>query len=595
MKRIHTLKRTIALFLAMLMAATSTAFADWDSFQGNNDNNGVTEVNITGATAQPSITLPNNGASTGVDVEPLVHGSRIYALYNGGTPMADGTGGARLAAVDASNSSLIWTVPVDMKTGDTSPAEDIMTKRANNVSQIATPVITSDGTTLYGTYTYTQDMMSGKTVAFSGDYSDGKIGANGTAIATISGVTLPGGYGNLQVGTDITSTGTDQQIGTVSIKNGESVVQSFTSNSYGTYNFNIYYSDGTPVPGGTYTIEVSVENTTDTPIPWSTVSLLVNRWGLFKVDGIDGSSPATTLLNPSGTAYTGQASTPLTISGNYVYFGIYDGDRAYFQYDISDGTLAKFAPPGNDQFYWAGAVVKDGRVYFGSEQGVVYVCSEGTFTIPLGNMYITGGAHIRSSMVLKHHKIDSLFDGNVLYFTSQDGKLWRVQVQGDSVVRPEYVSLGSGVTSVSTPTIVSTGDNCNIYVGYSDANYGANNGIKVVTSANFTTGAAKDVCKADGQVQSSPVVYRNSSGTDYIYFTTNTWNGTGYCCKYDGSAGSQVWTLAGVSAYCLQGFAMGTYQSGRYEYPFGVFGNDGSADSTTGNLTNQLIIVKTNA
>ena len=86
MKRIQNLKRTIALFLAMLMAATSTAFADWDRFQGNDDNNGTSTYGVTSTSpSTTTVPLPNNGATTGLDVEPLVYGSRIYAFHNGGS------------------------------------------------------------------------------------------------------------------------------------------------------------------------------------------------------------------------------------------------------------------------------------------------------------------------------------------------------------------------------------------------------------------------------------------------------------------------------------------------------------------------------
>ena len=104
MKRIQNLKRTIALFLAMLMAATSTAFADWDSFQGNDDNNGTSTYGVTSTSpSTTTVPLPNNGATTGLDVEPLVYGSRIYAFHNGGS------NGATVTAVSATNGSQLWT------------------------------------------------------------------------------------------------------------------------------------------------------------------------------------------------------------------------------------------------------------------------------------------------------------------------------------------------------------------------------------------------------------------------------------------------------------------------------------------------------
>ena len=138
MQRIHNVKKTLALILAMMMVLTSTAFANWDSFQGDDLNNGTSKTGVTEKGDVSTVSLPNNGAFTGVDVEPLVHGSRIYALYNGGSTtggsakdFTDGkVGGARLAAVDATDSKLLWSVQVG---------------EADNVSQLSTPVLSRDG------------------------------------------------------------------------------------------------------------------------------------------------------------------------------------------------------------------------------------------------------------------------------------------------------------------------------------------------------------------------------------------------------------------------------------------------------------------
>ena len=575
----NNVKKTLALMLAMIMVLTSTAFANWDSFQGSNDNNGTTDVDVTTFSGTPTtVTLPNTNASTGLDVEPLVHGDRIYAFYNGGSE------GAKLAAVSAVDGKVLWDVVVGAQ--------------ANNISQIATPVITEDGKTLYGTTTYTADIFKGITPTVTVKPANGEAKATdaakvsipdgATLTATYSDVNLPGTYGNLQVSTGLTAE-TGKFNGTVTVMQGEAKVQEFSGESYGTYAYSIYYSDGAPIQKGTYTVTVEITNNTGKAVDWTANQLLINYWQLFRVTGIDGNSPKVEALTKDASSETeqyygyGQASTPLTLSGNYVYFGIYDGDRAYVQYNTSNGTIARFDPPGDDQFYWAGAVVVDGHVYFGSEQGVVYACSEDMFTKQIGNMYVTGGAHIRSTMVYKEHKFAGLDMGKYLYFTSQDGKLWRVKIEGNSVIMPEYASLGKNVASVSTPTVVSKGDDSYIYVSYYDPSYGPNNGIKMVKANGLSV--VSDVCTVDGMVQSSPVVY-TKDGSDYIYFTTNTWNGTGYYCKYDGTSTTSAESVSDTSAYCLQGFAMGQYSTGSGPLTrtvrFAVFGNDNG----------QLVIVK---
>ena len=57
MKRIHNVKKTLALILAMMMVLTSTAFANWDSFQGDDLNNGTSETGVT--STKPNTTTVN--------------------------------------------------------------------------------------------------------------------------------------------------------------------------------------------------------------------------------------------------------------------------------------------------------------------------------------------------------------------------------------------------------------------------------------------------------------------------------------------------------------------------------------------------------
>ena len=539
MQRIQNVKRTLAMILAMMMVLTSTAFANWDSFQGDNDNNGVTETGVT--SAKPSVTtvnLPNNGAYTGVDCQPLVHGSNIYVLYNGGTP--DGSkGGARLACVDAAATK-----------GET--AWDVQVGAADNISQVSTPVITGDGSTLYGLYTYSENYFEG--------FAKQTVPAGKSVEYTFKDVELPDGYTNLQVTTGIMGTG--KESGTVTILSGKTEVAKFSGTSYEGYTFNIYYTDGAPIPEGTYDIKVEITNGSDKDETWSQCQMLANAWKLFKAD-LTGKDHAVTDLNVSGT---GSANTPVTLAEGKLYFGTYGAGSAYFQYDTAAEKLTTFNAPGGDQYYWAGAVVHNDRVYFGGEKGIVYVCDVNNFSKQLGNMYITGGVSIRSSLA-KH--------GDHLYFTSTDGVLWRVKMEGNSVVEPESIDLGDTDEvsySTSTPTIA--GDY--VYVGtYGETDpetYACAGAVLRVGLDQF--GKDKDLAittiyKGD-KVQCSPVVYTRSSNV-YVYFTTNVGNGTGYCYRDN----SPRWdTSTSASGYAIQGFAMGN--------GFCVFGND----------NNQLTIVK---
>ena len=413
MKRIHTLKRTIALFLAMLLAATSVAFADWDSFQGDDLNNGASATGVDAKGNVITADLPNNGATTGLDVEPLIHGSRIYAFHNGGS------NGPTVTAISATDGIQLWTKSVSGGTKDRVHPE--------NVSQIATPVLSKDGKTLYGVYTYNYD--TARVDAFSEKIPVGK------SVTKTFIIDLPHAYNNLQIATGLSNTSWTEGdyehslSATATIKQGSTEVADLTGSSYENQGFSLYYGDysGGIIPAGGYTVEMTVTNNTQDVVIWTSggTKAFVNFWQAFKITNIDTSEPTVAELNAHGY---GQASTPLTFQKNLanengkLYFGIYDGDRAYYQYDTEHNTAKVFTPAGNDQFYNAGAVVHAGKVYFGSESGNVYIQRVDYFNETGGVEQIADGA-IRSSIALEI-STDSAACG---YFTSLNGKLWKVR------------------------------------------------------------------------------------------------------------------------------------------------------------------------
>lgn len=579
MKRIHTLKRTIALFLAMLMAATSTAFANWDSFQGNDTNNGTTDIAITSEKpTSTTVNLPNNGASTGLDVEPLVVGSRIYAFHNGGN------NGATVTAVSATNGSQLWTLPVGPE--------------AKDISQVATPVISEKDNTLYGAYTYTDNIFKNITPTVT---VDGKTPASLTSVSVPNGstikavyenVNLPGTYGNLQVSTGMASPSEAEDkilSGTVTLTSG-STEKSFSGDSYGTYPYNIYYTNGDPIASGNYKVEVSVTNDTGVAQTWNEFQLLINYWQAFKVTNINTSNPSTSKLKASGA---GQASTPFTLAGNKLYFGIFDGDRAYYQYDINTNTADKFTPANSDQFYYAGAVVVDNNAIFGSESGTLYMRPVTNFSEGEGDTKILPDAgRIRSSIC--YDKEESTGE-EYLYLTSYEGFLWKVRLTDSGFGAENHMSVAQGTVknTVSTPVVAKSGL---VYVsvyGYGD-NFVGQGYIVATNRSNVDDSYTANVVYGGDQkgemVQCSPVVYSQGT-TDYIYFTTNMPNGSGYCykCQYASDSASLQWSVtpsSGGNGYAVQGFAMGSYTVGRppqtTTITFAVFGND----------NNQLMIVK---
>ena len=580
MKRIQNLKRTIALFLAMLMAATSTAFADWDSFQGNDDNNGTSTYGVTSTSpSTTTVPLPNNGATTGLDVEPLVYGSRIYAFHNGGS------NGATVTAVSATNGSQLWTTVVGPK--------------ANNVSQVATPVITADGKTMYGVYTYGHDT---KTTNFE----DVTIPAGGKETRSFS-FTLPYTYSNLQIATGLSNTEwktnpSTSLSGNATIKKNGSTVATLSGSSYEDQGFSLYYGDysGGPLQKGTYTVDVTITNNMTSDVLWTGAGAqaLVNYWEMFQVTGIDGNNPQVKMLtaepssdpdNPSNNGY-GQPASPLTLAGGYVYFGIYDGDVSYFQYNTdSEATspLSKFTPGNNNSFYNAGAVVVGSNVIFGSESGTLYMRPVTNFSGGAGDTEILSNAgKIRSSICYDSTE-------GYIYLTSQNAILWRVKLTDsgfDSTkVNSVNIATGSASNSASTPVISSSGLIYASVYGYNKAFVGEGY-IVAVSRSHFTDNDVHSVYSGD-LVQCSPVVYSQDT-TDYIYFTTNMPNGSGYCdkCQYASDSASLQWSVtpsSGGNGYAVQGFAMGMYteedeEGETVDVQFGAFGNDSS----------QLVIVK---
>lgn len=578
MKRIHNIKRTIALFLAMLMAATSTAFADWDSFQGNSDNNGTSAYGVTSQTpSTTTVNLPNNGASTGLDVEPLVYGSRVYAFHNGGK------NGPVVTAVDATDGSVLWSKAVSSGVVE---SRDYIA----NVSQVSTPVLSADGKNLYGVYTYNIDRIYGAQTDFI-PVIVGNRDDNRTKTASYTGINIPADYTNLQLDTGLSNPAYDPNnpgqilTGTATLTNRETKQEyTFSGDSYEGQNFSLYYSGYPygPIPAGSYDLEITITNNTNLEVTWRRNRLYTTAWKMFGLSGIDGTDPAP--ISSIDLSGSGQSASPLTLVNNMVYFGIYDADRAYFQYNLNDNTSTKFVPGNGNSFYYAGAAVIGSNVVFGSENGTVYMR-------PIGNDFsnseagkerlLTNAGMIRSSVCYDTRT-------GSIYLTSYNGLLWKIPVTNSDFgsVTSVNIQVGNAANSSSTPVVSQSGIVYASVSGYNEKFEGVG-AVVAVSVSDFTT--ANCIYRGDG-VQCSPVVYWDGYfNTDYVYFTTNVANGAGYCCqcKYASFSASSLWSVtpdSGGNGYAVQGFSMGTYFDEELfkAVNFGVFGND----------SNQLVIVK---
>ena len=257
------------------------------------------------------------------------------------------------------------------------------------------------------------------------------------------------------------------------------------------------------------------------------------------------------------TGINGQINTPIVKYGNYLYFGTWTGSAGgtYYQIDVSNTEYATKTYDYASGFYWAGAVKVGNYIYFGSDNGVLHYRSIADFkntgsTVTLPATNGTAAGNVRSTIMA---------DGTDLYFTSQGGFLWCYS-QGENGVPSYKWNVALGATSTSTPTKVGN----RIYVGaYSGFNKG---GVLCVNASTHAVTPVVAIANANNfPVQCSIVVMGNGSGTDYVYFNTNSSVGCGYCYSFDGSTGTQIWKTT-ADTYALGGMAC--------DNGILVFGND---------------------
>lgn len=309
-------------------------------------------------------------------------------------------------------------------------------------------------------------------------------------------------------------------------------------------------------------------------------SLISNKGSIQKIIGLYGTNPSSDgsfqpKVNGTALEINQQINTPITTDGTYLYFGTWGGGTAagsYYQVNISTGATKVFTPSGYG-FYWAGAACDSSRVYFGSDNGMLYWRSRTAFDTTGGSLDLkstsVGGAtdagNVRSTIMI---------DGDELYFTSQGGYLWCCYFDGGLYIDWKTALRNSGktanVTCTSTPTKVGN----RIYVGC----YGGSgkSGVKCVDATAHTE---KYVIQDNSLVvQCSIVVKGTGTGTDYLYFVTNAAAGKGYCYSWDGTNYDLVWDSTTASptwtdpnhtvncTYALGGMSI--------ENGIAVFGND---------------------
>lgn len=561
---------TLVLVVVFIFALSASAFAAWSSFQGRNSNNG-TITTAPPTSSSPTITsVPLSTSGTvysGIDTTPVIHSSNsiyyAYTLYNGGA-MSGTAGGARLSSVNLSSGNVRWDIQLD--------------RDANNNQQLSTPYYDTTTNTIYAGVTYYANALPYSTLAGwtanPSSYLSGgtlTIPAGGSVTLTYSGLVLAKDYKELYFKTGLSpSAGT--MTGSVELSDGTNTFSLGTSSAYGG-EFNLYNNTGVYVPAGTYNVTIELYNTGTGASSVSSTGIVcaTSRWRLYKITGANTDNPMSTMV---ANGY-GQINTHINTGSNKLFFGIFEGDRCYYQFDPSDNSLIDFTPTGGDDFYWAGAAKVGSSMVFGSESGKVYKRPIGTGfgngtgkVINLSN-YATNPGPVRSSVCN---------DGSYLYLTTRNGLLWRLNTTLTSAIAIDIKDSNYIQYSTSTPVV---SENDYIYVGGYSTTYDPDTwdvhycgAVKAVSTGSFSSNTSPITvwsASDNASVQSSVIVYSPTiSTTDYLYYTTNGDAGCGYCVSFNttNGANSILWDTASQTTnnFTLQGMAA--------ENGYVVFGND---------------------
>ena len=578
--------RVLAILLALAILLSVSAFAAWNGIGGAwNTHNGTVEAAPTDAAPTVAkIAMKNSGSGwDGIDNVPVMHtvGTTTYAyvLYDGHAA------GARLAKINcnkaiekAASSDLyndaevvLWDVPVSTKSG----------------FQLSTPLLVegSDATseaddTLYIGLTTTTALVeadaSDSIWTVSGDCTvDGsklKISSTGTYTMSTSDITMLKNNSH-RAATGISIPAGAEMTITAKVNNTVALTKTFDSDDVIDDHFylnDVFTSDGEKavVAGDTNTLSFTFEVTAlsgDAYIEYGSLfQTAASVMGFKDLTSAPAISDATGIATPTHSVNLndgGQLNTPITTDGTYIYFGTWQGNKAYYQWNPSTKKLARTTGNG---FYWAGAAVIGSQVYFGSDNGILHWRSTSDFAKTGGTVTLPDSAgNVRSSIMV---------DGDYFYFTSQGKYLWCYKANASGAPTHQWHTSLNAV-STSTPTKVGN----KIYVGYYN---GFNKGGVTEVTESRSASASSYVSKCDlidgtedvnyMPVQSSLVVLPNadSSAAAYVYFSSNSNVGAGYCFEVNGTTATEVWntSAAGNGTYALGGMA----SDGGYM----VFGND---------------------
>ena len=579
--------RVLAILLALAMLLSVSAFAAWNGIGGawRTHNGTVTTAPTAAAPTVAKIAMKNSGSGwDGIDNVPVMHtvGNTTYAyvLYDGHAA------GARLAKINcnkaiakASSSDLyndaevvLWDVPVSTKSGF-QLSTPLLVEGSNAASE-------ADDTLYIGLTTTTalvekdaSDSIWNVSGGCTVDGSKLKISSTGTYTMSTSNITM------LKNNSHRAATGISIPAGaemTITAKVNDTVALTKTFDSDDVIDDHFYLNDvltsageSAVVAGDTntlsFTFNVTALNGNAYIEYGSLFQTTASVMGFKDLTSAPVISSTTSIATPTYSVNLndgGQLNTPITTDGTYIYFGTWQGNKSYYQWNPTTNELNSVSGSG---FYWAGAAVIGDQVFFGGDNGKLYYTSTDNFELGVEEISLDSDAgNIRSSIMV---------DGNYFYFTSQGKYLWCFKANADGAPTLQWRTSLNAV-STSTPTKVGN----KIYVGYYNGfNKG---GVTEVTESRDTTPAScvakHDLISGTGStannmpVQSSLVVLPNadSSAAAYVYFSSNSSVGAGYCYAVNGTTATEVWntSAAGGGTYALGGMA----SDGGYM----VFGND---------------------
>lgn len=555
MKKYKSLASIVTAALLTVSLVGGASAADWATYQGNNNHDGVTTtapITVTDS-GKTIIGLQNNKASmSGVNTVPvmqtLTSGETYgYVLHNGGT-VSGNNGGARLSKIKANDASKIWSKQLTLAAGF-QLSSPLLVQGDNPASE-------ADDAVYVGTTGYAQvldnDELNGTDVE-GWDVNGGTADGKAIVLKGAEDVTLT--QDDFKLNTTATNraalgiwVGNTPNPGvaitvTVKVDGVEKVVKNFSATTTAIEDAenkgNYYYyvnENFAATTGSVVEFDVDVISGNADKVKVEYASLYQQTGSIQKVTNLHEEAPSNVAIL---TGLAGQINTPITTDGTYLYFGTWKGGKSagtYYQVKISDNSVKSFTPESYG-FYWAGAVVYRGNVYFGSDNGTLHYRSVSNFDGVGGTIALTAPngdtpGNIRSSITL---------DGSNLYFTSQNNYLWEV----NTITKKSTATKLAGV-STSTPTIL----NNRIYVGYY---IGFDKGG--VHAIDKTT---KDIINSltVGPVQSS-IVAQTKNGVDHLYFTTNSASGAGYSYQFNGAKFAKNWDTVGLvgNTYTLQGMA----------------------------------------